>query len=251
MKGTDNMDRFVRAGIFSVAVLLAAVVLVTIASAGEPEKISLVGKDLAAWRSETGAWGIVGEVKMDPANTGQFTTSKGTGVAVNGPTGRTRNLLSKHEHGDIQAHIEFMVPAGSNSGVYFQGRYEIQILDSWGVKKPKYGDCGGIYERWEDGKGFEGHPPRVNASRPPGKWQTFDVVFRAPRFDAAGRKVANAKFVKVVHNGKVVHKNVEVTGPTRAAAYRDEKALGPLMLQGDHGPVAYRNVWLKPIAAKK
>ena len=176
-------------------------------------------------------------------------TSPGTGVAVNGPKGRTRNLFSRLGHGDVEAHIEFMVPKGSNSGVYFQGRYEVQILDSWGVEHPKYGDCGGIYQRWKDGKGFEGRPPRVNASRPPGQWQTFDCVFRAPRFNAQGQKIANAKFVKVVHNGTVVHENVEVTGPTRAAAFGDEKPTGPLMLQGDHGPVAYRNIRLRPLTS--
>jgi len=184
---------------------------------------------------------------MDPANNRQLVARPGTGVLLNGPKGQTRNLLSKYEHGDVEAHVEFMVPTGSNSGVYFQGRYEIQILDSWGVKELKHGDCGGIYERWENEKGFEGHAPRINASRPPGQWQTFDVVFRGPRFDANGKKVANAKFIKVVHNGKVVHENVEVTGPTRAATFDDEKPTGPLMLQGDHGPVAYRNIWLRPI----
>jgi hypothetical protein len=119
------------------------------------------------------------------------------------------------------------------------------------VKEPKYGDCGGIYERWKDDKGYEGHAPRVNASRPPGQWQTFDVVFRAPRFDANGQKIANAKFIKVVHNGKLVHENVEVTGPTRAASFEDEKPIGPLMLQGDHGPVAFRNIRLRPIEPQK
>ncbi len=138
-------------------------------------------------------------------------------------------------------------PKGSNSGVYFQARYEIQILDSWGVEHPKYGDCGGIYERWKDNQGFEGRPPRVNASREPGEWQSFDVIFRAPRFDAAGGKIANARFVKVIHNGTVVHENVEVTGPTRASTFEDEKPLGPLMLQGDHGPVAYRNLRVKSV----
>ena len=151
------------------------------------------------------------------------------------------------EHGDVEAHIEFVVPKGSNSGVYFQGRYEIQVFDSWGVEKPKYSDCGGIYQRWAKGKGFEGHGPKVNASLAPGKWQTFDVIFRAPRFDASGKKIANAKFVKVVHNGKVVHENVDLTGPTRAAMFGNENAVGPIMLQGDHGPVAYRNIRIKSI----
>jgi hypothetical protein len=215
--------------------------------AGEREKVALIGEDLSAFSGDTGAWKIVGEVRLDPDDARRFVTSPGIGVAVNGPSGRTGHLFSKHEHGDVEAHIEFMVPKGSNSGVYFQGRYEVQILDSWGVEHPKYGDCGGIYQRWKDGRGFEGHPPRVNASRPPGQWQSFDCVFRAPRFDAKGKKTANAVFVKVVHNGKVIHEDVEVTGPTRAAAFGEEEATGPLMLQGDHGPVAYRNVWLRPL----
>jgi hypothetical protein len=218
------------------------------AFAAEPEKVSLVGKDLSTWRDKPGEWQIVGDVKQDPANAALLAVTPGDGVLYNGPKGRTVNIFSKPEHGDCEAHVEFMVPKGSNSGVYFQGRYEIQILDSWGVEKPTSGDCGGIYERWKDNRGYEGRAPRVNAARQPGQWQMFDVVFRAPRFDAAGKKTANAKFVKVVHNGQVIHENVEVTGPTRAAAFNDEKPLGPLMLQGDHGPVALRNLWIKPLA---
>ena len=75
------------------------------------------------------------------------------------------------------------------------------------------------------------------------------MTFRAPCFDGLGKKTANACFVKVVHNGKVIHENVEVTGPTRAAMYEDEKPTGPIMLQGDHGPVAYRSVRVRPLAA--
>jgi hypothetical protein len=118
------------------------------------------------------------------------------------------------------------------------------------VEKDKYPgiECGGIYPRWLNGKEYEGHSPRVNASKPPGEWQTFDVVFRAPRFDASGKKVAHACFVKVMHNGRLVHENVEVTGPTRAARWeQDEKPIGPLLLQGDHGPVAYRNLRIKSV----
>ena len=128
------------------------------------------------------------------------------------------------------------------------GRYEVQVLDSWGVKDLKYGDCGGIYASCSDPKpDSKGTPPRVNASKPPGEWQTFDVVFRAPRFDAAGKKTENAKFIKVVHNGQVIHENVESPRPTCAAHWLDEKAKGPLMLQGDHGPVAYRNIMIKAV----
>jgi hypothetical protein len=140
------------------------------------------------------------------------------------------------------------LPKGSNSGVYFQGRYEVQVYDSFGVQKDKYPgiECGGIYPRWIDGKEVGGNSPRVNASRPAGEWQSFDVIFRAPRFGPDGKKTANAQFVKVFHNGVLIHENVEVTGPTRAAVFPDEKPSGPLMIQGDHGPIAYRNVWLVP-----
>jgi sugar phosphate isomerase/epimerase len=194
-------------------------------------------------------WEIVGDVFVNPKNEKLLASKPGTGVIVNGPTGRTRNILSKAEFGDVRAHIEFMVPKGSNSGVYFMGRYEIQVFDSWGVKKPTYSDCGGIYQRWDNNrtpKGYEGHPPRVNASRPPGQWQSFDVIFRAPRFDKTGKKISNARFEKVIHNGIIVHEGVVLTGPTRASTYNDEKPVGPLMVQGDHGPVTYRNIWIEP-----
>jgi HEAT repeat protein len=212
--------------------------------------IPLIGDTFADWGEKVGAWQIVSEVKMNPENEELLAATPGLGVIVNGPDGRTVDIFSKAEFADVKAHVEFMVPRGSNSGVYFMGRYEIQVFDSWGVEDPKHSDCGGIYQRWDgnrDPKGFEGHPPRVNASLPPGQWQSFDVMFRAPRFDEAGNKVANARFEKVIHNGIVVHENVEVKGHTRAAAYSDEKPTGPLMLQGDHGPVAYRNIWIVPL----
>ncbi|MGA1980637.1 MAG: DUF1080 domain-containing protein [Sedimentisphaerales bacterium] len=208
-------------------------------------KIQLVGKDFSAWRENTGTWQVVGEAAMDQKNKKLITTKPGSGVMV--ADGKTVYLFSKEEFGDLKAHIEFMVPRGSNSGVYFMGRYEIQIFDSFGVKKPRFSDCGGIYQRWDENrkpKGYEGTPPRVNVSLPAGQWQSFDVIFRVPRFDKNGKKIANARFEKVLHNGTLVHENVEVTGPTRASVYEDEKATGPLVLQGDHGPVAFRNVWV-------
>ena len=209
------------------------------------------GENLNGWKSksndQTGGWTAAGRVLVDETNARRFAIQSGKGILVNGEAGRTINLFTKRQHGDIEAHIEFVVPQGSNSGIYFQGRYGIQVCDSFGVEKSKYSDCGGIYQRWANGKGFEGHAPKTNASKAPGEWQTFDVVFRAARFDKAGKKVENARFVKVVHNGVLIHKNVEVTGPTRAAAFDDEQAVGPIMLQGDHGPVAYRNLKIRPI----
>jgi sugar phosphate isomerase/epimerase len=223
------------------------------ADAGAKEtrnRVSLTGGDFSEWRGNTGQWEIVGDTFTKPDNEKLLSSKPGTGVIVNGPTGRTRNLLSKTEFGDVRAHIEFMVSKDSNSGIYFMGRYEIQIFDSWQKKSQYPGiECGGIYQRWDNNrepKGFEGHSPRVNTSRRPGQWQRFDVIFRSPRFDKNGQKISNARFEKVVHNGTVVHADVELSGPTRASAYSDEKPTGPLMLQGDHGPVAYRNIRIEP-----
>ena len=232
------MHRRLPSRISATTLLLATAAALT---AQAPRWTGLIAKDLSGWRNAKG-WQNVGGVT---AKGRKLELAAGTGVLCNGNT-RARNILSASEFGDVVAHIEFLVPQGSNSGVYFQGRYEVQILDSFGKAKPGFGDCGGIYERWVNNKGFEGRPPRVNASRKPGEWQTFDVVFRAPRFDSEGRKVANARFVKVIHNGKVVHENVEVTGPTRAPAFRDEKPKGPIMLQGDHGRVRFRNIRVTP-----
>lgn len=238
-------------------VLAAALALASSARAAERNQPASAtrtlfnGQNMSGWRLPTGDWLAAGSVTLDKNDPTKFSVKSGSGILANGLQGRTVNLISEFEHSDVEAHLEFMVPKSSNSGVYFQGRYEIQVLDSWGVKAPKYGDCGGIYERWANGKGYEGQAPKINASRPPGEWQSFDVIFRAPRFNASGQKIENARFVKVSHNGQVVHENVEVTGPTRAATFEtDEKPTGPLMLQGDHGPVAYRNLVLKAIQLK-
>lgn len=210
----------------------------------------LNGKDLAAWQKPTGDWAVVKNVTLDAADPGRFRTLEGEGAAVNGDKGKTTHLISKDEFGDVELHIEFCVAKKSNSGVYLMGRYEVQIYDSYGIEKDQYAgiECGGIYPRWIANQNVDGHSPRLNASKPAGDWQTFDIVFRAPRFDANGNKIANAKFVRVLHNGKTVHENVELKGPTRAGLFEDEKAVGPLMLQGDHGPIAYRNIIVRKLA---
>lgn len=223
--------------------------------AAEPTpEISLFnGRDLTGWRGPTGDWLAVQAVRLDPADPKRLISTPGTGVLLNGTTGRTVNLITAAEWGDVELHVEFCLPRSSNSGVYLMGRYEVQVFDSFGVDQSPYPgiECGGIYPRWTEARGeFEGHSPRVNASRPPGEWQTFDITFTAPRFDATGRKTAPARFVQVRHNGRLIHENVALTGPTRAAVWeseRDEKPTGPLMLQGDHGPVAYRNLRLRPL----
>ncbi len=216
-----------------------------------PRKVSLAGKDFSTWRSPAG-WEIVGDVTINKDNLKLLVTKRGTGVLINGPVGKARDLISKDEFGDARVHVEFMVAQGSNSGVYVQGQYEIQIFDSWKLKKPPYPgiECGGIYERWDENrepKGYEGYSPRVNAALGPGKWQTFDIFFKAARFDENGKKIANARFEKVIHNGIVIHENIELTGPTRGGMYPDDVPAGPLRLQGDHGPVAYRNIRVCPL----
>lgn len=204
------------------------------------------GKSLAGWNSRSAdgkhEWCAAGEVSLKSGNPRLFNIKPGEGLMVNGAAGRTADLYTDHQHGDCKLHIEFVVPQGSNSGVYFMGRYEIQVLDSWGATELAYGTCGGVYSRWINEQSVGGHPPRVNVSKSPGEWQSFDVEFRAPRFDKDGNKTANATFISVVWNGELVHENAEIEGHTRAAMLEDEASKGPLMLQGDHGPVAYRNI---------
>lgn len=202
--------------------------------------------DLDAWQPAKG-WTEVAAVTTDPADGGKFLTTAGIGVLLT--EGKAAFLLSRLPHGDAEIHVEFNIPAHSNSGVYVMGSYEVQIYDSHGVEKDKYPgiECGGIYPEWQKNANVRGHPPKVNAALPPGQWQSFDIVFRAPRFDAAGHKTANARFEKVTHNGKLVHENVELMGPTRGGL--PEAASGPLRLQGDHGVVAFRNIRIQPLVS--
>jgi hypothetical protein len=208
----------------------------------------LNGKNLSGWRAQEGmgenTWlttrAVLFDIVKGPKSLGAHPTP-GDRI-LNGPTGRTVNLVTEMKHGDIELYVEFMVPRGSNSGVYLQGLYEVQVFDSWGEGAPQTSDCGSIYHRWIDEKPVGGSAAKVNASRQPGQWQSFHIWFRAPRFDAAGNKTANARFEKVLHNGILVQENVEVEGGTRAHMPIPEAALNPLMLQGDHGPVAFRNL---------
>lgn len=170
------------------------------------------GKDLTGWKEPLGTWSTVGEIFLDAAKPKAFATKPGSGIMLN-----TVDIVSATEHGDVQIHVEFNVSKGSNSSIYVQGRYEIQVFDSFGKDPIAVHDCGALYERWnpqrgKSNEGYEGHTPAVNASKPPGEWQSFDITFRAPRFDAFGKKIENAKFIKVLHNGKVIHENAAMTG---------------------------------------
>ena len=230
----------------SLLIVLPALFVLPLAGRAEtpPEPLQLISID--AW-TDTGAWAKAAEVHGSTQEKQWKSVTPGDGVLYNGAEGKTTNMVSKGEHGDVELEVEFMIPKSSNSGIYLMGRYEIQILDSYG--KPDNGlsfsDCGGVYERWDDSKpdgskGYEGTAPRTNASTAPGTWQTYQIQFRAPRFDGGGKKVENARFLRVVHNGVVIHEDVEVTGPTRGGAPGPEVPRGTIIVRGDNGPVAFR-----------
>jgi hypothetical protein len=210
---------------------------------------------LKAWKSPTGQWAEAATVKVDPADPKHLSFEGGSGILVNGKLGRTTNLVTKDSFGDIEFHADFLIPKGSNAGVKFEGLYEVQILDSYGVKEPKASDCGGIYPRAELLPKYhyldKGYPPKVIAAKPPGEWQTLDVVFHAPRFDDKGMKIENAKFVKVLLNGQVVQEDLSVSTPTGHAYKTREIPTGPILLQADHGPVAFRSVKVRAINTER
>jgi hypothetical protein len=207
-----------------------------------------LGQDgLKGWHmrdAKPGTWFVTRAV--DSQEKRLIATPARGGILVNGPDGNTADLVTVEKFGDIEAYVEWMIPRGSNSGVYLHGLYEVQIFDSYGKTQLGTIDAGSIYNRWIDEKPVGGSPPKVNASRAPGEWQSFHIWFRAPRFKA-GKKIENARFLKVVYNGQTVQQNVEVDGPTRAHMDLAEAPSNPLMLQGDHGPVAFRNIWVKSL----
>lgn len=149
-------------------------------------------------------------------------------------------IKSKKAFKDHKLHIEFFLPylpfatgqARGNSGVYMQDRYEIQVLDSFGLKGDK-NECGAIYDQ---------HAPAVNMCFPPLTWQTYDVDFHAAKFDTEGKKTANAT-ITVVHNGVKILDNVEIKGPTGGGQKETDKP-GPIQLQAHGGPMFYRNIWV-------
>jgi hypothetical protein len=208
----------------------------------------LTGRDLDGWRAVDGSthqWftapSVIWRRVFNPTH---LVAKPGPGDRiVNGHDGKTANLVTQEKFGSFELYLEFMLARGSNSGVYLHGLYEIQIFDSHGYNGPlTVGDCGGVYQQ-DDGTG--GSPPLVNAARMPGEWQSLHIWFQAPRFDAAGRKTANAKVLRVLLNDTHVQENVEVPGPTVSHMNLPEAARNPMMLQGDHGPVAFRNLYLR------
>jgi hypothetical protein len=179
-------------------------------------------------------------VRRDGTSTPRWRVQDGTMT----PTGG--DIMSRQKFSDFQLHVEWREPslpqargqAKGNSGVFLQGRYEVQVLDSYGIADPGRGDCGAIYDQ---------AAPLVNACKPPLEWQTYDITFRAPRVDSATHKVTEPARVTVLQNGIAVQDNQEIAGVTGAAIDNAVDQPGPVLLQ-DHGhPVAYRNVWVLPL----
>ncbi len=191
------------------------------------------GKNLDAWESAAAParpapWKVEGDVIVCAPGTGDIRT--------------------KAAFGDIQLHLEFRTPAvvkgksqeRGNSGVFFMGLYELQVLDSYDNPTYVNGQAGSLYKQY---------PPLVNASRKPGEWQTYDAVWIAPRFGPGGHLISPARLT-VFHNGVLVQNNVTVLGPTSHRgypAYQPHAARLPLELQDHHNTVAFRNIWVREL----
>jgi hypothetical protein len=213
----------------------------------------LNGKDLSGWHREgpeTNEWFTARSVYWESveAPTRLFAVPAPGDRIVNGKTGKTSHLATDEKFGDVELYAEFLIPKKGNSGIYLQSLYEVQIFDSYGVDRPLYWeDCGAIPTRGKKEGGFAGSPPMRNACRRPGEWQSYQIWFRSPRFDARGAKVENARFLRVLQNGLLIQEDVDVDGPTLGHLDIPEAPKNPLMLQGDHGGVVYRNIYVRPL----
>jgi hypothetical protein len=231
-------------------IMFAVLFLAAVAAGRGDESGSIaMSKELAAFQKPKENWSTCGNVRRDPKNRRKLAIEEGKGVLVS--DGRGVDLRTKKSYRDCQVEVDFMIPQGSNSGVKLNGCYEIQIYDSWKKDRVTGSDCGGIYPRGEYLPFYhtidDGTPPKVNACREPGQWQTLKIKFHSPRFDAKGKKIASARFDRVELNGILIQENAEVKYPTGAAWHNPENSEGPVLLQGDHGPVAFRNLRIKPL----
>ena len=205
---------------------------------GKPPSDAVVlfdGKDLSRWKSAKG-----GEAPWKVEN----------GVLVVNGGG---DIVTKEPFGDCQLHVEWAAPTPAsgqsqgrgNSGVKIMGRYEVQVLDSFGdAKTYADGQAGALYGQY---------PPLVNASRPPGQWQTYDIIFHAPKFGPDG-KVLKPATATVLHNGVLVQDNTELKGTTAhksPGVYKSHAPKEPLLLQDHHNLFRYRNIWIRPLTDER
>jgi hypothetical protein len=195
------------------------------------------GKDLSQWQSEKDG----SDAQWKTAD-GYFEVAPGKG-----------NIRSKAEFGDMQVHVEWREPEDvkgksqgrGNSGIFLQGLYELQVLDSAGTETYPDGMAGGIYGQY---------PPLVNATLPAGQWNMYDIIFHAAKLDGDGKVTTPAR-ATVIFNGVLVQDNVNLLGPTKHKALTnyDEKipAKGPITLQDHHNPVRFRNIWVRELTAEQ
>ncbi len=191
------------------------------------------GKDLAKWRSTKD-----GSPARWKVENGYVEVVRGTG-----------DIRTEQGFGDCQLHVEWATPSPGvgegqhrgNSGVFLMGLYEVQVLDSYGNRTYPDGQAAALYGQY---------PPLVNASRPPGQWQAYDILFHGPRFDA-GSKLLRPAHITVLHNGVLVQDDRELSGPTAHKSrppYKAHPDKLPLGLQDHDHPVRYRNIWIRELA---
>jgi hypothetical protein len=202
------------------------------------------GKDLSGWKvrddKAKNHWKWVADAKLaaDPKKLeGVGAGGSPESVLLNGDVGT--DLITEAAYGDVKVEVEFLLAKESNSGLFLIGQYEVQVTDSFGIadKDLRPGDCGGL--PWTKAAS-------VNACKKPGEWQRYEITFRAPKFEG-GKKVKSARIEKTVLNGKTVMENVDIPEPTGGGIEGDEKPAGPLLLQGNEGVVAFRNLKVTPL----
>jgi hypothetical protein len=229
---------------------LALTVLVPGNSAEEVNNKSVMlfnGQNLKGWklRNEKNSHWVVGVASLDEKEPRQLS------VVINADQPHHLindlkvgqhgcDIYTEEKFGDCLVEVELMIPKGSNSGIYLMGEYEVQVADSYGKDRITKGGMGGIYNTGA---------PTKNACKKHGEWQKFVIDFQAPRFED-GKKTVNAKFLKVTLNDEAIHENVEAPKPTGGELSSKEVETGPLMLQGDHGPIAFRNIKITPKGKK-
>ena len=229
--------------------LLVAMILVLSAAPALAQTVKkpFNGTDLTGWKTngnQENVWKVgkltatAATMELAPLSDGDSANAVLANMVPanwNRPPRKGVDLYTEEKFGDCTVKVEFLITKGSNSGVYLMGEYEVQIQDSFGKPDDRLGqgDMGALYSA---------AAPSVNACGEPGTWQKYEIEFVAPKFDADGNKTANALFKKVVLNGKVVQENVEVKAPTGGGVTMKEAPTGPLMFQGNHGPVVFRNI---------
>lgn len=220
---------------------------VCLAQSSDPLVSVLPLKDMSAFRNVPGNWHVAGDIYYPFNKEKTAVEEKGHGVLINNSSHNDNDaLVTSFEHGDMDLEFDFMLPNGSNSAVYLQGKYGIRLNDSWNDTGSLSNASGAIYMPGNN----KVVPPRMNVCKAPGLWQNLKISYKAPRFDKDGKKISNARFHKVVYNGVVIHENIEVPGITLQSLSGEEKILGPLMFSGN-GEIAIRNIRYKKYGDEK